>query len=630
VNTQNKGYNDTDIVVLSDRDHVRLRPNIMLGSTLPIQVNVPFIEESGFVVDQIEFIPALYKAVGEILDNSMDEFTKINRVSNTLIVYAAPDAGVYSVSDNGRGIPLGINEQTGLPTPQVTLSMLRAGRNFVDAEKEQGVMGANGVGAAITNMCSVWFQVDIRRDKQQYVQEFTDGALSASTPEIVAYEGTDTGTSISFELDPAVFGSIQLPPRLFKQKMKELALCNKTLIVEYNDEQFKYPNGFSDLFEADNVFKFSDATVDIFIVPVLSGQGGNVYTWVNSSYLFDGGLINTQLTNAFVDTLHTNLQNLAKKNKVELNRNDMKNYFNFYVNAKIQAPVYDTQSKTRMVGPDMRRDLLKVFVDNWKVFAKQRAEWISSVFESLAEQYRLANQRKAIKDHKKNINTKKIPNLRDAVSNDRHKCRLYIVEGLSAASNLTEVRDPMTMGSYPLGGKINVTWNNNVAEVLKMEKISGLLSAIGLIPGNTFNPVDLRYGKLIISTDSDPDGSDIFATVVALLYKFWPDLFNEDHPYVYRLLAPNVCVVHSKTKKRVYFKDLESFREVSHKYSSNYDIMYYKGLGSMELEDWEMLISSDDYLLPIVDTDGSYEIVCDLLFNDTNADNRKIWLTEDY
>ncbi len=617
-------YTEQDIIVLSDREHVRLRPNVVFGSTIKTTVLIPTFDDEGVYVQPVEMIPAVFKAVGEIIDNCIDEFTKLPEHNALLTVTAVPEMGTYSIADNGRGIPIGINEQTGLYTPQVTLSMLRAGRNFKDDEKEVGVIGANGVGAAITNMCSSWFEVEIKRENKCYTQRFEDGALIHTDPEIKKYKGSDTGTAISFQLDSTVFSDISIDELAFKQKMQEVALCNPSLTVSYNGECFKYSKGFADVLVSKHLFKFSNEDIEVYVINAVEDCQINTFTWINSSYLFDGGLINTQLVNAFCDAFIQYFAAAAKKAKIEIKNNDVKSYFAFFTNAKIQAPLYDTQAKTRQVGPDLRRELQQLFSSEWGKFSKTNKIWLQEIFDEIVEKYKLLNQTKALTKHKKTLRTK-IPNLRDANSNNRSMCRLYIVEGLSAASNLTEVRDPMTMGSYPLGGKINATWTNSIAEVLKMEKLAGLLSALGLVPGHHFTPTDLRYGKVIIATDSDPDGSDIFATVVCLLYKFWPEMFTSTQPYVYRLMAPNVCAVDKKTKERIYFRDLDDFRAKSSKYKQH-EISYYKGLGSMELEDWKILMETDDYLMPIQDINNTLSDTLELSFG-KDTDMRKIWLT---
>ena len=162
-------YTSDDIKVLSDREHVRLRTQIYLGNTSPTTYPIPLFGDT-FSVEQIEFVPAVYKAVGEIIDNSIDEFAQINSKNKVLKIEAEPLSGFYSISDNGRGIPID-KHKSGKFTPEVALGSLRAGRNFSD-NKEAGVIGQNGVGSACTNYCSMDFNIVINRGGKKYVRSF--------------------------------------------------------------------------------------------------------------------------------------------------------------------------------------------------------------------------------------------------------------------------------------------------------------------------------------------------------------------------------------------------------------------------------------------------------------------------
>src|SRR5271165_3782248 len=204
-------YTAEDIKVLDDRSHVRLRTNVYLGNTKKTSYSVPLFLNDKFEVKEIEFIPAVYKAVGEIIDNSIDEFANTTFAGKVLSIEANPILGTYTITDNGRGVPIDMHS-SGKYTPEVAFGSLRSGRNFEEG-KETGVIGQNGVGSACTNYCSVEFSLDIHRDGKRYRQTFTDGAKEISKPSIRA--GSDkTGTSVSFQLDNKVFEDTTLPDEL--------------------------------------------------------------------------------------------------------------------------------------------------------------------------------------------------------------------------------------------------------------------------------------------------------------------------------------------------------------------------------------------------------------------------------
>ena len=200
-----------------------------------------------------------------------------------------------------------------------------------------------------------------------------------------------------------------------------------------------------------------------------------------------------------------------------------------------------------------------------------------------------------------------------------------IISHNSAKSQICEVRDPETMAAYALTGKFNNIRGCTPAQVAKMPKVLDLLKVIGLVPGKKAIRSNLNYGKLIISTDADYDGGDIFANTVNLIHTFWPELLDKNYePYVYRLIAPNVCLV--KGDKRIHFATRAEYEAQKDKYKDKgWSVNYFKGLGSLAFSDWEMIIGGAmDTLIPLTD-DGKLDDTLELLFG-PDADARKRWL----
>ena len=622
--TKNKSYTSDDVLVLSDREHVRLRTQIYLGNTSPISYPIPLFVNDRFEIKDIEFIPAVYKAVGEIIDNSIDEFAQITQKNKLLKIDADPVFGTYTISDNGRGIPI-TKHKTGKYTPEVALGALRAGRNFSD-DKDAGVIGQNGVGSACTNYCSTEFNIDIHRDGKRYRQRFSDGALDVSRPSIRKGTASKTGTSISFQLDDDVFSETTLPEELIHNRAIEIALTNPGVAVEYNKKKYKYKRGLEDIVKKisdNNYFKFSVGDMEFYIVHgVHTGMDEQMFTWVNSSLLFDGGLCNTQFLNAFTSKTIEHLTSAAKKNRCEVTKNDIKRNLLVFGNLKIADPEYDAQSKTRLTGPNMRGEMSSLVADQWSSFARKNKAWLEQVLERAVIRHHGSADKEAVKDHKKNLH-KKVQGLVDATGKIRSNCKILITEGDSAASMITQAREPRTTASLPLRGKVNNVFGCTVAQLLKMEKIADLLSAIGLVPGRRALRSELRYGQIIIATDADVDGGDIFTLLVNVFYQNWPELFDPDYePIIFRLVAPNVAL--TKKDQRIHFPTRTEYEKVKSKYKS-WNVDYYKGLGSMEREDWEMILSGEtNTLIPVVD-DGKMGDTLTLLFS-KDADARKEWL----
>ena len=620
-------YTSEDIKILSDREHVRLRTQIYLGNMTPTSYPVPLFDGDDLSIKDITFIPALYKAVGEIIDNSIDEFAQIKTKNKVLKIEAEPFNGWYRIGDNGRGIPID-KHSSGKYTPEVALGSLRAGRNFGD-DREAGVIGQNGVGSACTNYCSSEFIIVVNRDGKKYVQSFEDGAKIVHRPSIRKGPKTRTGTQVSFTLDDKVFEDVAIDPRLMRNKAIEIALTNPGLVVHYNKEKFKF-KGMEDLVRkmtntyGGSYFRFcakhEGFELDFFVIDgVYESLDEQMFTWVNSSLLFDGGLVNTQFINALVDKTTKSLATVAKRQKINITKNDVRQNLLILANLKITDPEYDAQSKTRLTGPNLRKELSDMIASQWSSFARKNRSWLDKIVERAKVRHHATENKKAVAEHKKSFN-RKIKGLVDATSRYRQDCSLLITEGESAASMITEARDPATIGSFPLTGKINNVYGNTVAQVLQMGKLTNLLSACGLTPGQKASIQDLRYGKIVIATDADFDGDDIFTLLTNLFYQFWPELFDADRPVIHRLIAPNVCL--TKGKKRIHFATHAAYDKKKSRYKG-WEVHYYKGLGSMERADWDMILNGDS-LIPIT-YDKKFDETFELLFgNDTEA--RKAWL----
>lgn len=619
-------YTEKDIQLLSDRDHVRLRLPVYAGSTAVHEYEIPCFANNSLEFKKLSFIPAVYKCIGEIIDNSIDEFVQARIQNPTITIEAHPILGTYIISDNGRGVPIGKHD-SGKYTPEVVFGSLRSGRNFT-SDKNAGVIGMNGMGSSITCFCSTEFSVDIQRDGSRYHQTFSNGALDVSKPSIRKSSSQSTGTSISFQLDREVFSDVTLPVELIENRAIEIALTNPGITSEYNKKKYKFRKGFEDIVKkiSQNYFKFEQDDLEFYIVfDIHKGIDEKIFSWVNSSFLFDGGLCNTQFLNAFYDRVSSHLEKPAKKKKCEVTKNDIRQNLLIFGNLKISDPEYDAQSKTRLTGPNLRKEITSLIDNQWSVFSKKQKDWLNSILDLAAERHHTEANKKALKEHSKQLK-KKVPGLIDAISKDRSICQLLITEGDSAASMITDARDPKTTAVLPARGKFNNVYGESVAQLLKMTKIADIISAIGLIPGKKAIRSDLQYNRVIIATDADVDGGDIFTLFVNLFYEFWPELFDPNYePFIYRLIAPNVCA--TKNSKRIHFTTRAQYETTKSDYKT-WSISYYKGLGSMIRADWEMILSGKtDTLIPITD-DGKIKDVLKLLFSD-DSDARKRWLQND-
>jgi len=623
-----KKYTGTDIQVLSDQEHVRIRTSIYMGSMHSTTYEIPVFGDE-FQIKTVEFIPAVLKTVGEIVDNSIDEFSNVYSKRHHLIVKAEPNSGEYTVIDNGRGIPIDMHK-TGRYSPEVALASLRAGRNFGD-DKNIGVIGQNGVGSSCVNFLSTEFEVIINRDNKKYHQIFENGCKIINDP-IIAKSDEKAGTQITFKLDQSIFSDVKLPEDLIREKCRAVAFTNPYIKVNYNNQSFKFRKGLEDvvlnMMTSDSTFnrfeyKKNNVTIEFFVINgLISGEDEKIFTWLNSSMLFEGGICNTQFLNSFYTKIISYLEKDAKKQKCKVTKNDIRENLLILGNIKISDPEFDSQSKVRLVGPSLKKEMDLMLDEAWNTFSRKNKKWFEEILERAYNRHHTQINKKAIDDHKKSAKHR-VDGLIEANDRDRTKCMLFISEGLSAASEIQNVRDPKIHASFPLTGKINNVYGSTAAELLKMGKITNMLHAIGLIPGYIASLANIRYGKIIISTDADPDGADIFVLLINIFYQFWPELFTENKPIIYRLNAPNIVAV--KGKKRIHFATLNDYEKVKDKYSG-YEINYFKGLGSMITEDWKILLSNlNNHCIPVTE-DGNIKNILTLLFSD-DTEKRKQWLT---
>lgn len=606
-----------EIVVLNDREHVRLRPTMYIGSTFLSTFTIPSFTSNVVDKQEIEIIPAVIRLVCEIIENSMDEFYKIKRPLPQIHVTYNADTNTISIEDNGRGIPIA-KHSSGKYIPEVVLTELRSGRNFTQ-DKEQGTIGQNGVGSTCVNFCSEFMLVEVHDGKKKYVQKFENGASVIHPPEISSLKTKDTKTIITFKIDSTVFNNISpIPLSFFKHKLHDLCCWNDEL--QCSLQYISSVGSHSIKFNHKSAFKGC-------LTSYISKNGNGcviykchtempLYTSINSAYLYDGGSCNKHIENFFIEKINAAFKKKHSQKRITVDKKDIFSNIGIVSNFMVSDPIFDSQAKIRFKGPDIKNTVITTLENVWTQLSSH-TDILDEIFNTAIERYNTSTTKKIQKDFSKN-KFEKIEGLMDATSTNRSLCSLLITEGDSASSCVSEVRDPTTIGSIALTGKINNVSGASVADLMNMSKIKDLLKAIGLIPGKSANLSDLRYGKIVIATDADPDGNAIFCLLVNIFHTFWPELFKQ--PVIFRMVAPNV--VASKQSKRIHFPNMSSFLEQQIKYK-NWTIEYMKGLGSMSFEDWKICLKGNDWI-PILD-DGKLKDTLSLLFSD-NRIARKEWL----
>ena len=444
-----KNYSAKDIKVLTDREHVRLRTPVYLGSTETAMYEIPIFDKGDITIKQKEFIPALFKAFNEITDNAIDELTQLKKKDKKVTIVHDVVKNKYRVGDNGRGVPIDLHPQTGRHTPETVFTELRSGRNFDDDAKDSGVIGTNGVGSSCVAMISEEFLVSIKRDGKFYEQMYRDGVSIINEPSINTYNGKDTGTSIEFKFDTSLpqFATTKVDPELINNRVIEIALNNPEIELSYVrkqldddgeeeqiSESYCFKGGFGEYVKAvsDRYFEFKyddpEFTAKYYIIlDKYQGIDEKVFVYVNSSLLFEGGTAAHIFFNTFFSAVSEKLKTEAKKRKIELNKNDVRQNMMVLADVKMKNPRYDNQSKTRLISQEIKKHIEKMVMDNIGKFISHNKDWVDEVLSRAEFRQRIADMAEVKKNQKRKKG--KLAKLIDCFSKDRSICSIAFSEG---------------------------------------------------------------------------------------------------------------------------------------------------------------------------------------------------------
>jgi DNA gyrase/topoisomerase IV subunit B len=295
----------------------------------------------------------------------------------------------------------------------------------------------------------------------------------------------------------------------------------------------------------------------------------------------------------------------------------------FFGSMKVKAPNFDSQSKTRLTNKEVRHPIWICLTTqtDWQKFIKDNSQLIDKIYERCAARTHQQDKSKADQDEKK-LKKLKIPSLLEANSHDRKSCVLFITEGESAKGGLNNARNPSIHAVMPLRGKILNVYHKKPAEALKSKVIEQLCAAIGVTPGKPLNWDNIRYGKIFIMADADDDGQgSICPLVIALFYKFWPELFDLEQPFIHIFSTPLIIAEKGKERRYFYPHNIEEFESSKFK---GWNIRRAKGLGSLQKENFKDHL--DNPVSIGLTRDDNIPHVLDLLFNGGRSDDRKLMM----
>jgi DNA topoisomerase-2 len=567
---------------LSDIEHVLLRPGMYVGSTKSREEDIWLLGQEGrFEKRRVNYNPAFLKLFDEIVSNSVDEHRR-NPGLDEVKVTVDSDAGTITVWDNG-GIPVVKHSEYDEWVPEMIFSNLKAGSNFNDDE-ERLVAGTNGVGSTLTNIFSKKFRVRTADRKNAYQQTFHNNMRERSEAKVVKWK--EGFTEIQFEPDVSRFGMERIDEdhvSIMRKRCVDLAACNPRLRISFNGEDFSFPS-FKDycLLYSDSVIY---EEVGRWKVGILPSEGSfTQVSFVNSVETKDGGTHVDSVAAGIIEWLR---EKVKKKHKVDLKPSELRNHFFFLVQSDIVNPAFSSQTKEKLITDS--KEFGSKFEASDKTLKTVLASEVVQRILDWAQQKALAEERKQLRELNKNLAKGKVLKLIDAKARfDRDKCTLSLFEGDSASSAFRKYRDPMTQGAFPLRGKfINVTELPNT-RVIQNQEVKDLLTAIGLKMGE--EPKELRYGKVLIYSDADPDGDSIAGLLMNFFGKYWPELFDQGR--ICRVMTP--LVVAKKGTETLSFYSNADFEEWMGKARDlkKWDVAYKKGLAALEDAEYKEIIQN--------------------------------------
>lgn len=634
---------------LTEYEHARIRTEMYLGSRAVHEQTALIFGQKGFDVKNVKWVPALLTAVREVLDNSLDEFVKGSIKDPVLKVMFNEDTLEVEISDNGRGIPIDFVPDTQKNLCTMVMTEMKTGRNFNDDEREN-VIGMNGLGGSVVMIVSEKAELEIHRTGRPYKtassndgydgmykfnQKFNEGTqmfpdLQIHEPIIRKVKADKTGTSIRFNLSPAVFPNMVLPEELIYSILKEISAANPTYKIFLNDERIQAKNVEKGLFD---IPKLMNLVIDepgfqstFYIVPNAvhnQSQNFHMHGLVNNAPALEGGTHLETFKKYFALGITDALEKEGKKRKLKPNRSDIEEGLLIYNITKMNSPSFNSQTKTKLTNENVQRPVQKAMSPEWfDELVKKNKEWVDDIFARCAER---TNKKEADEDRRlaKKLLKGKVAKLRDATGSDRMKCTLLIAEGDSAISNMSAARDSKIHGILPLRGKImNVSGAEKTKELMDSMSLHDIMASLNLVPGVPAVRSELNYGQIYICADEDEDGKNIGALVCNFLYKFWPELFSDpENPFVYIFKTPFIILEKGKESKYFYGHNIDEYNPDDWK---GWKATRAKGLGTLEPHNFEDAFMNS-VAIAITD-DGSLGSTLDLIFNKARADDRKAWM----
>ena len=616
-------YDASQIQVLEGLEAVRMRPGMYIGST----------SKEG-----------LHHLVWEIVDNSIDE--ALAGFASEIKVYIEEDDSI-TVVDDGRGIPVDIQEKTGRPAVETVFTVLHAGGKFGGGGyKVSG--GLHGVGSSVVNALSTQLDVRVYKNGNIYYQEFKRGVVGK---DLAIIGSTDlSGTTVHFTPDPEIFTeTVVFDFDILAKRIQELAFLNRGLKISIADKRkdieqeknFHYEGGIASYVEYLNEKKdviiespiYTDGEMDGIAVEVAmqytTSYHENVMSFANNIHTHEGGTheqgFRTALTRVINDYAKKN--KILKENDDNLTGEDVREGLTAVISVKHPNPQFEGQTKTKLGNSEVVKITNRLFSDAFQRFLLENPQVARRIVDKgiLASKARIAAKRaREVTRKKSGLEISNLPGkLADCSSNDASQNELFIVEGDSAGGSAKSGRNREFQAILPIRGKILNVEKATMDKILANEEIRSLFTAMGTGFGSDFDVSKARYQKLVIMTDADVDGAHIRTLLLTLIYRFMRPVLEAG--YVYIAQPPIYGVkVGSEIKKYIQpgLNQEEELKAALEEYSvgrSRPTVQRYKGLGEMDDHQlWETTMDPENRLMARVTVDDAAEAdkVFDMLMGD--------------
>ena len=610
---------------LSERDHILQRSGMWIGSN-KLEISNQFVfnyKEQMMIQKEVEYVPAILKLIDEIISNSTDEFRRSDNLGLTQINVTIMKDDTIVIEDNG-GIPVVKHKKANMMLPKFIFGQLRTSSNYNDDE-DRNVIGTNGLGSVLVSIFSSYFNVITDDGKNRWFGSWKNNMSEFYDERIEKSSKKNHGTRITFHIDFSRFEDVNKFDRTFKDiiltRCINAAAANPGLKVTYKDEdlcgEYKFDNfkDYIDLYrnyislkdciemkdEHKHVYVYPDGAINIGFV---NGGICNKGTHIKALHQ----IINTTVCDFF-----------KKKYKIDLLPREVNGNYSMFCDLTISNPAYDSQTKECLTTPvekfykdeNVKFELPKKFLDSIV-----KSEIINNVRDWYNKKQQVEDQR-AIRKINREISKglKRPDKFITCVSKKKNERQLWIFEGDSAKAAFRNCRNPQYQAGYIMRGVPKSAWNASPIELMKNEVYNDLVTILGLKFGKDFNINDVKFSKIVISSDMDDDGHHICGLLLNF-FNNWPELFEKK--MIVRSISPLVIATKGKTTKNFYSMD-EYAKEKSR--LKNYSFKFSKGLGGLNNSESKEMYQNPKF--QVFTKDDLAESMLKKWFNKDDSNTRK-------